>query len=106
MISEITWDSEDGEPLIDAIVTSCVIHDGQMVILYSGRDRSTQQPYDGRLNLKLDRTSQTVTGSSQSYGGAVPFKLIGHFTDESFSTFEGRWIENDWTAKFYFQDVE
>lgn len=102
MIEQVTWDSEDGEPLIDAVVTRCTLFQDEMVILYKGADRFTQQPYDGRLNLKLHGSDQEFNGSYSHRGDDVPFSLTGRFIDDGFLSFEGRWIEKSWIARFYF----
>lgn len=102
MVSEISWDSEDKEPIIDAAVTRSTVHNGQLVLLYKGRDRNDLKPYDGRICLHQHEAMQAIVGSYSSGGRDNTFTLTGRFTDNTFSSFEGRWIEPGWTAKFYF----
>lgn len=102
MIDQLTWDTEDGEPLIDAVVMRCTVHQGQMVLLYCGTDRYTQQSYDGRINLQMTNAHQSYSGTYATGTPNVAFSLTGTFIDTEFTNFEGRWVEPGWTSKFSF----
>lgn len=99
-MEEISWDTEDGEPLIIAKVIRSTPLQDELVVLYQGADRYTNQPYNGRINLRLQTLEQVCQGTYSHLGKDVAFVLTGCFVDTTFTVFEGVWSEAGWSARF------
>jgi hypothetical protein len=106
-VEELVWEPEDPDEYrnMDSPVLSAVRSNGCLVIIFKGWNSDVSKHYEGKISLRLVTDVQTYQGNYRAdtlTTTSIPFTLTGKFIDQDLTSFEGRWEEPYYSAKFSF----
>lgn len=95
---------------VGATITNAIRVDGQIRLVFQGRDPENGDTYEGTLQLEHRTGEQSVAADYINNPRSTSeerrtFTLVGSFIDDSCTYFDGAWVEQEFTLDCVIEDI-